>query len=185
MKALGKTYNDAEARTDGFERLPAGGYVCKITEVKDVTASEYLQVVYDIAEGPYKGFYGDDWGKEHPKAHSLFMSYKEKALGMFKGRLKAIDESNGTEFVKEAVNGLKEQQLVGKLVGFIIGEEEYESDRGEVRTSMKVRSVVPIDRIREGNFKVPELKKLEAKAAPTADPMAGFSLADADLPFES
>ena len=183
MKALGKTYNDAEARTDGFERLPAGGYVCKITAVEDVTKSEYLQVIYDIAEGPYKGFYSDDWGKDHPKTHSLFMSYKEKALGMFKGRLKAIDESNGTEFVKEAVTGLKEQQLVGKIVGFIIGEEEYETDRGEVRTSMKVRSVVSVDRIRSGDFKVPELKKLEAKAAPAADPTAGFSLADADLPF--
>lgn len=182
MKALGKTYKDTEANTDDFERLPVGGYVCKITEVKDVTASDYLQVIYDIAEGDYKGFYSNDWGEKHPWAHSVVFSYKETALGMFKGRLKAIDASNGTDFMTQAVNGFDEKQLVGKLVGLIIGEEEYESDRGEVRTSMKVRSVVPVDKIRSGDFKVPELKRLEKAAAPAADPMAGFTPAP-DFPF--
>ena len=183
MKALGKTYNDAEARTDGFERLPAGGYVCKITAVTDETAKDYLSVVFDIAEGPSKGFYSDDWGKEHPLAHRFVMSYKETALGMFKGRLKAIDESNGTEFVKEAVSGLDEQKLVGKLVGLVIGYEEYESNRGDIRERSYVKEVRSIEKIRSNDFKVPELKRLEAKAAPAADPMAGFSLAEADLPF--
>ncbi len=184
MKALGKTYNDAEARTDGFERLPAGGYVCKITAVTDETAKDYLSVVFDIAEGNYKGFYSDDWGKEHPLAHRFVMSYKETALGMFKGRLKAIDESNGTDFVKEAVGGLDEKELVGKLVGLVIGYEEYESNRGDIRERSYVKEVRNVEKIRSNDFKVPELKKLDGKAAaPAADPMAGFSLADADLPF--
>jgi len=185
MKALGKTYKDTEASSDTFERLPAGGYVCKITEVKDVTANEYLQVVYDIAEGQFKGFYSDEWSKSHLWAHSLAMSYKENALGMFKGRMKAIDASNGTDFEKQAVNGFNEKELVGKLIGFIIGEEEYESDRGEVRTSMKVRSVVSVDRIREGNFKVPDVKRL--KAQPKVETPEGFTpfggLDESQIPF--
>lgn len=187
MKPLGKQYSSAEARGDGFERLPAGGYVCRIIAVEDVTASDYLSVVFDIAEGDYKGFYSDDWGKDHPYAHRFFMSYKETALGMLKGRLKAIDESNGTEFVKEAVAGLKEQQLVGKLVGLVIGYEEYNSDRGDKRTRIYVKSVLSVDKIRNGEFKVPELKKLDAAAAPAipanaAEPPAGFSWGN-DVPF--
>lgn len=187
MKPLGKQYSDAAASSDSFERLPAGGYVCKITDVEDVTAKDYLNVVFDIAEGEHKGFYSDEWGQNHPLAHRFVLSYKETALGMLKGRLKAIDESNGTEFVKEAVTGLKEEQLVGKLVGLVIGYEEYDSDRGDVRTRTYVKSVLSVDKIRSGDFKVPELKKLDAAAAPpipanAAEPPAGFSWGD-DVPF--
>lgn len=184
MKALGKQYSDAEARGDGgFERLLAGGYVCRIIAVEDVTAKDYLNIIYDIAEGDYKGFYGDEWGKDHPFAHRFFMSYKESALGMFKGRLRAIDESNGTEFVKEAVSGLKEQQLVGKLVGLVIGYEEYDSDRGEIRERTYVKSVLPIDKIRSGDFKVPDLKKLPASSQASTAPEGFEPITDMDLPF--
>lgn len=188
MKPLGKQYSDAEARGDGgFERLPAGGYVCKITAVEDVTEKDYLSIVFDIAEGDRKGFYSDEWGQNHPYAHRFILSYKESALGMFKGRLKAIDESNCTEFVKEAVAGLKEQQLVGKLVGLVIGYEEYASDRGDTRTRTYVKSVLSVDKIRSGDFKVPELKRLEGAAAPAitehaGEAPAGFSWGD-DVPF--
>lgn len=185
MKALGKIYSDTAAQADGFERLPAGGYICKITEVKDETAKEYLSVVFDIAEGPKKGFYNDNWGKDHPFAHRFIISYKETALGMFKGRLNAIDESNGTELAKEAVTGLKEQQLVGKLVGLVIGYEEYETDRGEVRERTYVKEVRSVDKIRSGDFKVPELKRLKSEAAaPARDGFTPFSAIDeAQIPF--
>ena len=33
MKPLGKAYKDAEASTGDFKRLPAGGYIAKITAV--------------------------------------------------------------------------------------------------------------------------------------------------------
>lgn len=183
MKALGKQYNDAAASSDSFERLPAGGYVCRIIGVEDETKKEYLSVVYDIIEGQYKGYYSDDWGKDHPFAHRFFMSYKEGALGMFKGRLRAIDESNGTEFVKEAVSGLKEQQLVGKMVGLVIGYEEYDSDRGEIRERTYVKSVLPIDKIRSGDFKIPELKRLPASSQASTAPEGFEPITDMDLPF--
>ena len=188
MKALGNAYKSAEARSDGgFERLPAGGYVCKIVSVEDVTAKDYLALVFDIAEGERKGFYSDEWGQNHPFAHRFVLSYKESALGMFKGRMKAIDDSNGTEFVKEAVVGLKEQELVGKLVGLVIGYEEYISDRGEIRQRSYVKSVLPVDKIRKGEYKVPELKVLTAGAsAPITEHEGpapeGFSWGD-DVPF--
>lgn len=183
MKPLGKQYNDTEAQTGSFERLPAGGYVATITDVTDEVKKEYLSIVYDIAEGDHKGFYGDDWGKDHPFAHRLIASYKEKAFGMFKGRLKAIDETNGTNFVAQAVEGFDEKQLIGKKVGLVIGYEEYETDRGDVRERSYVKAVCSADRIRRGEFTVPELKKLAPSTA-AASPVPGFEdITDDDIPF--
>lgn len=196
MKPLGKIYNETEANMGDFERLPAGGYVCKITSAKDCPlgfkagkpdAGNYIEIIYDIAEGQYKGFYSDDWGEKHPTAHSYYASYKDSNFGRFKGFLKAIDESNNTNFEQQAVTGLDEKQLVGKLIGLVIGYEEYNTDRGEVKESAKARFACSAARIRSGDFKVPELKKLEAKAAPAADPRDGFTpfgaIDESQIPF--
>ena len=40
-----------------YKRLVPGGYVCKITGVKDVANNEYLEIEYDIAEGEFKDYY--------------------------------------------------------------------------------------------------------------------------------
>jgi hypothetical protein len=164
MKALGKAYKDAEASTGDFKKLPEGGYIVKILEVKDQAAKEYLDIVFDIAEGEYKDFYSDEWGKAHPYAHNLMRSYKETALGMFKGFLRTVDQSNGTSFEAAAEKGLKEQQLVGKILGVVIGSEEYETNRGEVKTRLYVKTVLTAEKIRQGDFTVPELKKLESRS---------------------
>ena len=175
-----KGYNEAQASGD-FERLPAGGYVVKITDVKDEPAKSYIVITYDISEGQYRGFY-KDMDEKLVKLHQFIRSYKPTALGMFKAFINAIDDSNGTKFgdVIEA-KGLDESKLIGKIFGALIGEEEYEDNRGEVKTVLKVRTCVEADRIRKGNFKVPELKKLEKKQSEVP---SGFQpLGDTDLPF--
>lgn len=183
MRPLGKAYKDAEASTGDFKRLPAGGYIAKITAVEDKDDKEYLNITFDIAEGEFKGFYSDEWGKEHPYAHTFVRSYKEKALGMFKGFLKAVDESNGTQFEKRAEKGFPEQELVGKVVGILIGYEEYTSNRGDVRERTTVTGTRTVETIRSGNYKVPELKKLQ-QSAPAQSPVPGFeAVKDEDLPF--
>ena len=66
-----------EASTDGgFEKLPAGPYVAKIVDMVDNDSKQYVELVFDIAEGEHANFYGDKWGKEHPFAHHIFLSYK-------------------------------------------------------------------------------------------------------------
>ena len=186
MKPLGKAYKEAEASTGDFARLPEGGYVIKITAVEDKDDKEYLNIIYDIAEGEHAGFYSDAWSKEHPFAHSFIRSYKETAFGMFKGFLRAIDETNGTKFEEQAAKGLAEQQLVGKLLGAVIGSEEYETNRGEVKTRLRVASVMSAERIRKGDFKIPELKKLENQSAfsKAVESTDGFApIKDEDVPF--
>jgi len=181
MKPLGMEYENAKANTGDFVRLPAGGYVARITEVKDEAEVEkpHLVVTYDIAEGEYKDYYADDWGKEHPFAHQFKQYYTPRALGAFKGFLHNIDHSNGTNFVEKAKGGLNEQELVGKLVGLVIGYKERATDRGEVREVSYVDKYRTVDGIRNGRYKVPELLKLKQDAPP-----AGFENVSPDeLPF--
>ena len=183
MKPLGKAYRDAEASTGDFKRLPAGGYIAKITSVEDKDDKEYLSITFDIAEGEFKAFYSDAWGKEHPYAHSFVRSYKDKALGMFKGFLKSVDESNNTKFEERAEKGFPENELVGKVIGLLIGYEEYKTNRGDIGERTRVAGTRSVETIRSGNYKVPELKKLE-DSMPSSGPVKGFEqVNEADLPF--
>lgn len=175
MKPI-KDYDKIQAAGD-FERLPAGGYVIKITDIKDEQAKEYLRIVYDIAEGPEKGRYKDE-APENDFRHMFMRSYKDKALGMFKAFTTALEESN---------TGYKwdwnEAGLVGKLLGVVIGYEEYEANDGNVKERARIASCMSADRIRKGDFKVPELKKLP-ESQRTASPVPGFTpLGDEALPF--
>lgn len=181
MKAL-KGYNEAKPSGD-FERLPAGGYVVKITNVKDDTKKEYLQIVYDIAEGPEAGRYA----KEDPKddyRHAFIRSYKEKALGMLKAFIQAVDETNGTKLGEQVESGLDEAQLVGKTVGAVFGYEEYETNAGEIKQRLYVKSFKTAEQIRQGDYTVPAFKPLtNKKAAAGAIPEGFTALTDDDIPF--
>lgn len=169
MRGLGQAFAQTEASggTD-FVRLPAGGYVCRIVKVTDHAdeAKPYLHIVYDIAEGEYANYYSDEWGKENEWAHDMRQYYTPAAYGIFKGFLKAVDISNGADFEGAAENGFDEQMFLNCLVGLIIGEEEYESNDGSVKTRLRVRGTRPAQNIREGKFKAPELKKLPVSDEP-------------------
>ncbi len=164
--------------TSNREALQPGGYVIKITKATDDPKKEYLKLVYDIAEGDQAKRYSDEWGlnPDNDYAHSFYRSYKEKALGMFKAFINAVEGSNA-----KYKWDWKEEKLVGKLVGIVLAEEEYENNRGEVKVRLAVNSVHTADEIRKGDFKVPALKKLKGAAAPEVE---GFTqITDADVPF--
>lgn len=182
MKPI-KGYKDAKASGE-FERLPAGGYVIRITGVTDETApdKQYLRIVYDIAEGPEAGRYKNE-DPDNDYRHAFFRSYKDTALGMLKAFLNAVDETNGTKLGDTVETGLDEQQLVGKTLGVVFGYEEYAANDGNIKERLYVKSCMSADRIREGDFKVPDFKRL--KTTPSASPIPeGFTaLSDSDLPF--
>ena len=185
MRGLGLDYQRAEASTGSdFVKLPAGGYVCRIISATDHPTEEkpYLEVVYDIADGEFAGYYSDEWGKENTWAHSTRWYYTPNALGIFKGNLRAVDESNGTSFETSAQTGIDERRLAGCLVGMIIGEEEYRGNDGSIKTRMKVRGTRSAQLIRDGRFKQPELKKLAAEADPLI-PSKPDTVNTEDLPF--
>lgn len=176
-----KGYNSAKASED-FERLAPGGYVLRITAVKDDTEKQYLLVVYDIAEGPEAGRYKDE-KPENDYRHAIIRSYKETALGMLKAFIQAVDETNGTKLGEKIESGLDEQQLVGKIFGAVLGYEEYETNAGEVKQRLYIKSCKTAEQIRKHDFTVPGLKRLAAKKAADPTPSGFVPMDDADMPF--
>ena len=49
MKPI-KNIDSIQEAGEGGKRLPAGGYVCKYTDVQDDPKKEYLYMEFDIAE---------------------------------------------------------------------------------------------------------------------------------------
>lgn len=166
MRSL--NWSSITASADGdFQQLPAGGYVARIVDMVDNEKKEYVELVWDIAEGEFAGRYSDKWGQEHPYAHHLFLSYKDTALPMLKGRLEVIQASNSGFDPFAAWDAGRLDMFRGRLLGINLQEEEYESTDGKVRTRMNVCQVIPVDDVRQGKVRVRDKKTLDGVAKPT------------------
>ena len=176
MKPI-NNWDEVQASTDEFKKLPPGGYICAILSAEDVPKKEYIKIVYDIAAGEYADYYSDDWGKDNLWAHTIYRSYKESAAGMFKAFINAIEESN-----KGYKWNFDEKTLKGKLIGIVLGEEEYIGNDGSVKTRLKDRSTKSVRDIEENRFRIPKIKKLEEEQGTGSSAPAGFVESD-DLPF--
>lgn len=150
-----------------FTRLEPGGYICAIIQVQDKHDKEYLEICYDIMVGDNKNhFYGmyKQFGA-WPNSGIIRRSYKQTALPFFKSFITAIEKSNqGFKFA------YKEQELVKKVFGAVLAEEEYENRNGEIKTRLYVAQVRSVDSIKNGDFKVPELKKYTLKPQQATSP---------------
>ena len=162
MKKL--NLDNIETITEGEYKRPIGGFICKITKVTDVPEKSYLKIEYDIVEGEFKGYFTELREKKGMvNAGTFIRSYKDTALGFFKGFITAVEESNeGYKF-----NG-DETTLKGKKVGIIIGEEEYEYN-GEVKTGIKVRWIRNVEAIKNNDYTMPEKKVLAQTVSATAE----------------
>lgn len=160
-------WSEVQAQDDDFAQPTPGGYICRIVDIQDVPEKQYVKVFFDIVDGEWKGFYSNRRERFGIELPIMYRSYTEKARGMFKGFLKALEESN-RNFVADKFDG-NEQQLKGMFIGIIMGEEEYMNKNGEVRISLKAVRCCAGPKIRKGEFKVPELKKLPANNTPQAN----------------
>lgn len=177
-------WGNVNASSDGdFERLEPGPYVAKVVTMTDKPEKEYVELVYDIAEGPRAGFYSDDWGLQHPYAHHVFLSYKDKALGMLKGRLEAIQVSNPGFDPFVAWDHGRLDMFAGRIFGINIQEEEYERNDGKIGTSLSVCQVVPAQDVRDGKVKTRSKKTLDGKSHNAATPKAGVEDVE-PVPFD-
>lgn len=170
-------WNNIEATgNEEYKRLVPGGYVCRIMKVEDRQEKSYLYMELDIIEGEYISYAANCMERNGFWPLKLFRSYSDKAAGMFKGFIQQIEQNNPGYHWE-----WKEQTLVGRVIGVVLGEEEYRKMDGSIGTRLNVvRTKTPAD-IRDGNFKVPEKKCL-----PVEQPTTGFTPiddADADLPF--
>lgn len=188
-------WGGVEAASDTFAQPPAGGYILAICAVEDVVNKEYLKIYYDIAgvadkaDEQFIGYYGQRKERSNGKIPlaSFIRSYKESAQGFFKAFLVALEKSGNANFVADRFNG-NEQQFCGMVIGAVLGAEEYEYG-GKVRTRLKVEQFCSVERIEKGDFKIPELKKLDpaaisTPAAPSGSGYVPFSnVSDDEIPF--
>ena len=185
-------YNNSAAYDGSFERLPAGGHVCRILKAWVETTrngSEQLVLALDIAEGNFAGYYKKQFESKKasdPNAKWTCL-FKQFALGTdgqtnpyFKGLLKSIEESNaGYKW------NWQEMSLANKLVGMIFREEEFEASDGSIKTTIRPAFPRSVERIRNG-VDVPEIKRLSGNGNAFGSTMSngGFTVVDdSELPF--
>lgn len=163
-----KGYEEAQAITGEYERLEAGGYICKIVsakEEKSKSGKRMLVLALDILEGDKKDYFKKrfDENTNPDKKWSAGAIYRqmlegEKSAGFLKGLMTSLEASN---------DGFKwnwdEKKLKDLKCGAIFGEEEYEKMDGSIGTSTKIKFIRTVKAIQDGNYKVPELKKLQPK----------------------
>ena len=184
MKPI-NNYENIQASTGEFSKPTAGGYIIRILEVNDVPLNsktgkgDYLKIDYDICEGEFANYYKDLNKKFGGDWYANFIrSYKEKALGMFKHFTNCVEESNrGFEW------DWNEKELIGKKLGVVFQEEEYIKNDGSVGVRLIVNSIKTVEQIVNGDFKVPDRKKVAVNnQTATNDNFAEIDGSD-DLPF--
>lgn len=176
-------WNDVQ---DDIRNPVPGGYAAKITRVEDNEQKEYLRIEWEFADGEFKGVNQEVYDAFGFWPLAFICSYKQKALRFFKGFKTAVEESN-RNYTFDCSNP---SGLVGKYVGVVLGEEEYLTKKNEVKTRLYVAEKRSGKAIREGDYKIPELKKLDptkfAASGSYSAPAQNFKVMeddDADLPF--
>ena len=159
-------YEEIQAYTNGGEKLPAGGYVLKVENVRYENGqngnSDRIVLMFDIAEGDQKDFFRKQYESqtsEDKKWKGTIQIYVPKDDGSeqdnwtkrrFKTIMEAFEASNGNYKWN-----WDEASLKGKLIGGLFGEIGTVID-GKNITYVGFRFTETVENIRTGNFKVPE-----------------------------
>ena len=164
---------EAKRNTDNHYDLPAGGYICEIIRpiLNDDEASgrANIELQVDIAKGEYAGYfqrlensYGF-WGLRG------WMSFKASEIERFRQTCTALCACNpGLQFNPFVPGGADVDSLKGKIIGVVIGKEEYRSNSGDIRERNTVFRFIETNKIEDGKFKIPPLKKLKEYTSGTS-----------------
>lgn len=143
-----------------YNRLPAGGYICRYTKVEDVPEKEYLYMEFDIESGEYKDYYKKTWRRVWTFGVVEFTeAIKKRRFLCSKGCVLQLLKAIPGLCLMEEDRMLMKKTLVGKHVGLILGEEEYIGNDGNKKTRLYVNTECDVNDIKAGRFRVPELKK--------------------------
>lgn len=176
------------------EKLPVGAYVCKVKQVNvsHFSTGDQLAILYDIAEGEHTGFYARDFQGQS--------NDQKKWRGVLRIWLPSDDGSEKNEKTKRALKGMvtsfensnpgyrwnwDETSLVGKTVGIIYREEEWEYN-GKTGWTAKPLRCMSAQKVRDGDYTIPDKKPLRGDAYDsgyTAAPAGMTAVETDDLPF--
>ena len=152
------------------ESLPLGAYVCRVKGVRidayDATSAQ-LVIQFDIAEGEYADFY-----KREFAANTI---PNKKFKGVLRVWLPKDDGSEKDEWTKSTFKGMctafeksnpgyvwnwEEKSLVGRMVGILFRNEEWEYE-GKTGWAVRPFRAISVDSARNGDFKIPKEKPLK------------------------
>ena len=195
MKAF-KGYENTQTISSA-NRLPVGGYVLTILDVKVVEGtngnSDKMTVSYDIAEGPQKGFYQRDYAGQNGedkrwKGHADIWiptddgsERDEWTKRKFKTFIVSVEESNsGYHWDWD------ESKLKKKIVGGVFNDKEYDFN-GKNGFYTALHHWETVEKIRNNDFKQPEptyLKDRNSVGSPAPDGFVDVPAGDQEeLPF--
>lgn len=171
-------------------RPEAGGYVLVIVNVEDRPMNEttgkgdYLQIDYDIAEGPFQNYYQSMYNSLGFWGGHFIRSYKPKALGMFKEFIRELKRDNPDfHWDDDAEND--EKTMIGCKFGAVLGAEEYRGNDGSIKTRLNVAKITTMTNIRNHQYTIPDPKTLSGARPATGvvDTTDSLEQINADIPF--
>lgn len=195
---------DEVKETTDRQKLPLGAYVCRVIKAvaQQTDFGDQLCILFDIAEGDYKGFYDSDYKNNvmtNKKWKGVLRLWLPKDDGSdkdewtkssFKSAISAFEKSNaGYRWDWD------ESSLANKLIGVIFRNEEWDYNN---KTGWAVRpyKAIDVNAVRAGTFTLPDDKPLKKSAdVEYSSPAANYSNGsyqnqsfstfddDGDLPF--
>lgn len=193
-----KKWESTEAVEYGeYESLKLGGHRCIIRNASvytnKTTGTESLRVQVDIDQpdeqaGFFKRQFDNNTRPDRvwPAAATKYFSLKEEHLGLLKGFITAVENSNpGFKF------NMEEETLKGKKIAGVFGMEEYVRQDGTTAVATKLTQIRSIDKLDQ--IKVPKVKKIdgsyvdydsynEHKAVASAEEVFGASIVETYTP---
>lgn len=163
-------WNESPAIIGGARTLPAGNYKCKIVNVEKSTSkngNDMLKIFFDIDDGDYAGIYMDRYlnnkksneETKYPNAGVYYQLLGEGQTGRLKGLVQCLEMSNPAfkwNWDEQAMNGCV---FAGQF-----REEEYFNQNGELRTSVKLVYIHPLEEL--ANLDVLPMKQASKAGAP-------------------
>ena len=167
MIAKPKAYDEISINED-FERLELGGHkgiIIKAEEyTSDFSGKKSLKVYVDTASDDkqpeyFKKQYENDKriDRKYPNGAIKYvpLGEEENQIKMLKSFITAYENSNGCQFDWDK----DWEQLKGKKIGLIFGQEEYTSQDGTTKLATKLNQFRSIDKV--DNVKITKVKKLD------------------------
>lgn len=151
------------------QKLPVGGYVCKIIGVKYEEGqngnSDMIILQFDIEEGEYKDYFHKQYEastQEDKKYKGQVRIYVPRDDGSDKDTWTKNAFARWTDAFEKSNTGYTwdwdEKKWKGKLIGITFGETGTVIDGREI-VYVEARSAEPVSKIKEGTFYMPQFKK--------------------------
>ena len=183
-----KGYKEATATSfSKAERLPAGGYVLKVLDVKEESYDwgDVIILRFDIAEGEHKGFFDKQYKAMQDEYKKWKGTYRinvpvqkgtseddvneyKRSLGFFKSQIEAFNKSNANTNI-DCSKEWNTSVLKNKLVGAVFGNKEWEMN-GRSGWFTNCDHLIPAEDIRNDNFTIPKDKPLGNKSKSSSEP---------------